>query len=816
VTSDTGTGFVHIAPGHGLDDYNLGRQNGLPIYSPVDDDGKFAHTNDLPVEQQMPAEMLGKSILEKHGKSDANEAVLHELRVRHELLHQENYHHSYPHCWRSKTPVIFRAMDQWFIKIDHVPNSVGDDVRSLKSKPEINQSLVTSTPTFRESALAEIDRVKWIPGAGVNRIKSAVQSRPDWCISRQRTWGVPIPAFYDAKGKPILDAQIVRNAADLIEKHGSNVWFEKSAAELWAIVKPANWAGAEAVAKSSDTLDVWIDSGSSSRAVLMRRTELQHAVGQASRLSPSENENEKLETGATPVLRWQADVYFEGSDQHRGWFQSSLLLSLAGNGAAPFKTVLTSGFVVDADREKISKSKQGAYEKPQTADAYVKKYGADVLRLWVASQDYRSDIVVSEERLTKVGETYRGIRNALRYQLSNLYDFDPAKHSVPDEKLGSWDRWILGEFAKLEAEVLAAYDQYEFHVVYQKLSQFIAVELSAIYHDIKKDFLYTEAANSPRRRSTQTALHRLATGLCQMLAPILAFTADEAWEFIPGKPTGSVHESEFKPRTFKLNPVEAYEWKLLLYLRDGVLPGFTALEKNNFIGDKAVLSGLEGMRKNKEVGKSLEAKVTAIGDEDSLAPVIKWKDDFKELIGVSQFDFDLGGERGKNGFHFGFSRVDANRQKCERCWHWETDIGKNKAYPTICGRCVKAFKMPPTNLATILKPDLTQCYIIKNRTGKIACRKLEKLLETVGERDLRIIFIGDEGKADDYWIVPFSQLKALLVPENAKNNIGKNNKPGSKFWSFGIQNHSLVLYSNGRKRIGEINVSQYHGVPITK
>ena len=259
VTNDTGTGFVHIAPGHGTDDYNLGRQNSLPIYSPVDDDGRFAHTNDLPVEQQMPAEMLGKSILEKHGKSDANEAVLHELRVRHALLHQENHHHSYPHCWRSKTPIIFRAMDQWFIKIDHRP-----EIPNPKSE-------IRSVETFRESALAEIDRVKWVPDWGVNRIKSAVQSRPDWCISRQRTWGVPIPSFYDAKGEPILDAQIVRNAADLIQQHGSNVWFEKPVDELWTLLKPKDWKGEEAVAKSNDTLDVWIDSGSSSRSVLMQR-----------------------------------------------------------------------------------------------------------------------------------------------------------------------------------------------------------------------------------------------------------------------------------------------------------------------------------------------------------------------------------------------------------------------------------------------------------------------------------------------------------------------------------------------------------------
>ncbi|HTX22204.1 MAG TPA: isoleucine--tRNA ligase [Candidatus Aquilonibacter sp.] len=650
VTADTGTGFVHIAPGHGLDDYNLGRANGLPIYSPVDDDGKFALTNDLPGELQMPAEMVGKSILEKHGKSDANEAVLHELRIRHALLHQENYHHSYPHCWRSKTPIIFRAMDQWFIRID-APTIFSTDASQARS--------------FRQDAVAEIDRVTWIPDWGVNRIKGAVESRPDWCISRQRSWGVPLPAFYDAKGEAILHKDVIYNVAKLIEQHGSNVWFEKSAAELWSLVKPVNWTGAEAVAKSSDTLDVWIDSGSSSRAVLKQRKELQHDKKSGDEV-------------------WQADMYLEGSDQHRGWFQSSLLLSLAGNGAAPFKTVLTHGFMVDADREKISKSKQGAYEKPQTAEAYVKKWGADIVRLWVSSQDFRNDIVVSEERVNKVGETYRAIRNALRYQLSNLYDFDPAKHAVPDDKLTGLDRWILGEFSKLEAEVIAAYDKYEFHVVYQKVSQFIAVELSSIYHDVIKDRLYTDAANSPRRRSTQTALHRLVSGLCQMLEPILAFTADEAWEFVPGKPTGSVHEAKWEKTDFAFSAEEAEKWNKLFFFRN------------------LILTDLEKARKDKLIGKSLDAKVETRGSSIFHKIAAENSEPFREILNVSQIVITPilpivqaeaeYGEQMRGAMNFGLGVFKADGRKCERCWHWETDIGQNAEHPTICGRCVEAVK----------------------------------------------------------------------------------------------------------------------------
>ncbi len=621
VTNDTGTGFVHIAPGHGLDDYNLGRQLGLPIYSPVDDDGKLATNSDLPLDQQFGTELIGKSILEKgDGKSEANEAVLAILRTGNRLVHAEDYKHSYPFCWRSKTPVIFRAMDQWFIRIDH------------------NQ--------FRQTALAEIDRVAWIPDWGVNRIKGAVQTRPDWCISRQRTWGVPIPAFYDAKGEPILNADIVRNVAALIEQHGSNVWFEKTAAELWALVKPKNWSGAEAVAKSQDTLDVWIDSGSSSRAVIARRPEI------SGKDKP-----------------FQADLYLEGSDQHRGWFQSSLLLSLAGNGAAPYKTVLTHGFMVDEDREKISKSKQGtgAYLKPQTAEQYIKDYGVDVIRLWVASQDYRNDIVVSEERLKKVSETYRGIRNALRYQLSNLYDFHPSHNAVADKDLTGLDRWILNEFAKLERDVLAAYDKYEFHVVYQRVSQFVAVELSSQYHDLVKDRLYTDPANSPRRRSTQTALCHLVTGLSRLLAPIIVFTADEAWEFVPGM-GDSVHLEEFVASRVMLSAEDEKDWKELFDLRVRVLPE------------------LEKARQSKLIGKSLEAKVTLSGTADQLASARRHADIFRELLNVSQLQF------GPDAAELRAEITKADGTKCDRCWHFETDVGHYPEHPTICSRCVEAVK----------------------------------------------------------------------------------------------------------------------------
>ncbi|MBK9137660.1 MAG: isoleucine--tRNA ligase [Verrucomicrobia bacterium] len=784
VDSATGTGFVHIAPGHGLEDYHLGNRVGLPVYSPVDDEGCFIHTKDLPVEQQMPAEMLGKSILEKHGKSEANEAVLHELRVRRALLHQENYHHSYPHCWRSKTPVIFRGMDQWFIRVDHVPQAVAD-VPDLQPRSHFEEGVgqppaPASSPVpepppampFRQLALQTIGEVGWVPDWGVNRIRAAVESRPDWCISRQRAWGVPIPAFYDPEGNPILDARIIRAVADLVAQHGSNVWFERTVTELWRAVRPADWMGPEAATKSADTLDVWIDSGSSSRAVLQSRPELLKPVGRrvkagedagfvklrlegfpntfilvplgsaqelpaslvvafdegaffslfrsggdsfiASALdvaglvqacglpgyelirsvhgeelehyralhpdtgqplrlvaAPAEGVAEARESGFW-FADWQADMYLEGSDQHRGWFQSSLLLSLAGNGAPPFKTVLTHGFMVDADREKISKSKQGqgGYEKPQTAERYIKEYGADVLRLWVASQDFRNDIVVSEERLKKVGEAYRMLRNTLRYQLSNLYDFDPREHSVADADLTGLDRWILSEFARLEAEVHQAYEAADFHVVYQRLTQFASVELSAVYHDIVKDRLYTDPADSRRRRSTQTALYRLVTRLCQMLSPMLVFTADEAWEFIPGRPCSSVHLSVWQPEPFEFGDAERALWRGLFALREAALPE------------------LEAARQAKLIGKSLDASVTVRGPSSTVAGARADSRVLQELLNVSHLEIEA--DESQKGVTFKVGK--AAGQKCERCWHWERDVGTDPAQPTICGRCAEAVR----------------------------------------------------------------------------------------------------------------------------
>lgn len=465
VTTETGTGAVHIAPGHGADDYNVGMQYGLPVLSPVDDDGNYTAECGVP-------ELVGKHVFQ------SNEAVITMLTGRGLLLGREEFTHQYPHCWRSKTPIIFRAVKQFFISMEKL----------------------------RPLALEQIDKTTWLPAWGRNRIYGTVETRPDWCISRQRTWGVPLPVFFDENDKPLLRADIVRKVADLVQEKGTNIWFELSSAELCAkLGLPAG------LRKGKDTLDVWIDSGSSHVAVLETRPEL-HAP---------------------------CDVYLEATDQHRGWFQSSLMLSCAWRGTAPYKSVLTHAFVVNQDRSKISKSAQGSYQKPTNAKYFYEKYGADIVRLWVSSVDWQNEVPFGEDLFKQITDPYRRLRNTLRILLANLKGYDGAR----PEKLDPLDAWILERTNALINEVRAAYKAYEFRKVFMAINQFCTNDLSALYIDVTKDSLYCDTADSPRRRSRQFAIARVFDALVKLLAPILAYTADEAWEHAGH--SDSVHEQDF-------------------------------------------------------------------------------------------------------------------------------------------------------------------------------------------------------------------------------------------------------------------------------
>src|SRR6476660_4845330 len=453
VTMDSGTGAVHIAPGHGEDDYKLGRAHGLPILSPVDDHGRLTDEAGLP-------NLTGKYVF------DANADIVNLLREHGMLLGAQKFHHSYPYCWRSKTPIIFRNVEQFFIRID--------DLRGKALKAIHND-------------------VKWIPAWGENRIAGTVESRPDWVISRQRSWGVPLPVFYSKDGEVILDAKIIRKLADLVAERGSNIWFELSDTDL------AKRLGLPAgTTKRNDTIDVWIDSGVSHRAVCALH----------------------------PELHDPADMYLEATDQHRGWFQSSLMTSIALNNRAPYKMCLTHGFVVDLDGKKISKS--GTYDKPMDAGHFVKKYGADLIRLWASSINFGDDVPFSEEMFTRLGDTYRRVRNTLRILLGNLYDFESGKHERRKD-LSLVDRWILERLDEVIATCRSAYEKFEFHKVYHALNQFCAVDLSSLYVDITKDRMYCDAPDSPRRRATQAAMREIFDALCSLLAPVLVFTAEEAW-----------------------------------------------------------------------------------------------------------------------------------------------------------------------------------------------------------------------------------------------------------------------------------------------
>lgn len=470
VTTETGTGAVHIAPGHGADDYVAGMQNGLGVLSPVDDEGKYTDECGIP-------EFVGQHVF------DCNVPVIKMLALRGFLIGKENYKHSYPHCWRSKTPIIFRAVEQFFI--------------SLKD--------------LRGKALEEIDQVGWLPKWGRNRIYGTVEARPDWCVSRQRTWGVPVPVFFNEAGEAVIDADLARKIADLIEKKGSNVWFEKTDQQLCELLGlPTTYK------KCRDTLDVWIDSGSSHTAVVERREE----------------------------LTLPADLYLEATDQHRGWFQSSLMLSVGVRDKAPYQSVLTHGFVVDKDKKgKLSKSEAEKSGKPIDAAHFYNKYGADIVRLWVSSIDWQNEVPFGEDLFKQIAEPYRRLRNTLRILLGNMDGFDPEQHHVAKADMPLLDQWVLERLNGVISDCLKAYEEFEFRKVFATVNQFCATDLSAIYVDITKDRMYCDAITSPRRLATQTVMYEVFNTLARLLAPILAYTADEAWEHAGMQ--GSVHEQDF-------------------------------------------------------------------------------------------------------------------------------------------------------------------------------------------------------------------------------------------------------------------------------
>ncbi len=612
VTTDSGTGCVHTAPGHGAEDYQTGLNYGLEIYCPVDDKGKYVDDG------RIPKELVGIDILETKGRSPANVAVLKILEETENLLQFKKLEHSYPHCWRSKTPIIFRALDQWFITLDK--------------------------NDMRQKALDAIETVEWMPANGKNRIRGAVESKPDWCISRQRSWGVPIPAFFDEEKKAYIDTSVLRQLADKFEKDGVNIWFSQTADELLeGIEVPEDWKG-KTLTKGTDTLDVWIESGTSQAAVLKRN----------------------------PDLNWPADLYSEGSDQHRGWFQSSLWSSLAATDQPPYRQILTHGFIVGQDGRKISKSDG----KPQNSDYFIKKYGADVIRLWIASEDFRTDIPLSDEILKHVGGTYRLMRNTLRFLISNLYDFNAELDSVSENELHVLDRWALHKTAELVEACEAAYDRYEFHKVYQLANQFCSVTLSSLYHDILKDRLYTFAANDPLRRSSQTAILKIFNTLVRILGPLLPFTSDEVWSYFTS-------DSDFTDDSLILQgwPSDAKEWA-----NDSLANEFeTLLTFRDQVNEK-----LESLRASGEIGRSLDAYLEVAGSqEDSVFSTLsKYSHFLEELLIVSRVTLTS-----SNQEDLTISVSQATGGRCPRCWRWEPDLLNGIENEQLCPRCEEALKL---------------------------------------------------------------------------------------------------------------------------
>ena len=594
VTTEAGTGAVHTAPAHGVDDFNVCQQYGIEVYNPVGNNGVY----------------LPDTVLK------ANDAVIDLLKERDVLLHHENYEHSYPHCWRHKSPIIFRATPQWFV--------------SMKKNGLLDK------------ALQEIEGVEWLPSWGKARIDSMVNDRPDWCVSRQRTWGVPITLFIDKQTAELHPdtLALVEEVAKRVEEKGIDAWFELEPVELLG-------EDADKYDKVTDTLDVWFDSGVTHEAVVARREE----------------------------LRYPADLYFEGSDQHRGWFQSSLLTAVAINGDAPYKQVLTHGFTVDANGEKMAKSK-GNVVAPQKVTSTM---GADILRLWIAATDYRNEITVSDENFKRTADSYRRIRNTARFLLSNMSGFDPGEHLVAFEDMLVLDRWAVDAALRLQQDIVAAYESYQFHVIYQKLHNFCIVELGGFYLDIIKDRQYTMQADSRGRRSAQTALYHIVRAMVRWLAPITSFTADELWQYIPGEKESSVFLSQWYDGLQSLDDADMGPdyWAMLMAVK-------TAVNRE-----------LETQRNDDKLGAALEAEVTLFCNNTLLEQLNKLGDELRfALITSSAVVKPL--SEAKNaakdavtteveGLELAISKSAAD--KCVRCWHYRDDVGASSAHPELCQRC---------------------------------------------------------------------------------------------------------------------------------
>lgn len=608
VTLEAGTGCVHTAPGHGADDFETGVRYNLPIICPVDGSGKLT--------AEAGADFAGMFVF------DANVPIIKYLAGLNRLFGKENLRHQYAHCWRCKNPIIYRATEQWFASVDG----------------------------FREEALNAIaNDVQWIPSWGEARIHNMVADRHDWCISRQRVWGVPIPIFYcEDCNEHLVNDDTINAVADLFAKEGSDAWWAHSAEEILPQGTKCPKCGGTHFRKESDIMDVWFDSGSSHAAVCKTR----------------------------PELAWPADMYLEGSDQHRGWFQSSLLTSVATEGKAPYRAVLTHGYVVDGEGRKMSKS-VGNTVAPQEVIA---QYGADIIRLWAASSDYKADIRISKEILKQLSEVYRKIRNTIRYILGNTNDFNYETDKVEFKDMLELDRWALMHMQLLKKEVSAAYESYDFHVLYHAIHNFCSVEMSSYYLDILKDRLYAYKADSFERRSAQTAMYEIMLDLVVMIAPVLSFTMEEVWQFM--KKPASMPESVFMmpwPECKEEYIDEALESKW-----------------DNFIEIRSEITRvLEGARRAKTIGHSLDAKVELHATGEALAILRSVEGDLATLLIVSQAKLVeglAGGVEATGREDLKVTVQAAEGEKCERCWIYSDTVGKDAEHPTVCARCAAALK----------------------------------------------------------------------------------------------------------------------------